>query len=196
MTRQEFADLTKLTMGIQNQDARASFDDRVIWRVGDIVRGKLILDYINITQSKGEFVKGTVVPVENDTIRNRKYIIIGGVVLNMPDNAGFVSISQTQGDDTPITITNAGQIGIYANLEASEIGTTAWQEGGRIYFEQLSPLVNNILVIGIPTMAALEDNEQVPIPFGVEDEWMRQTKLHLTGQLPEDKQNDNRQSVD
>ena len=63
MTRLQFADLLKLSLGIESQDERASFDDRVVWRLGDVVRGELISAYITSSQSKGEFIKGIVLPV-------------------------------------------------------------------------------------------------------------------------------------
>ena len=122
MTRLQFADLLKLSLGIESQDERASFDDRVVWRLGDVVRGELISAYITSSQSKGEFIKGIVLPVSNDTARDRKYVTIGGAVLNLRNNEGFVSVSLSRGDTTPFTITNAGQQGIYQGLEAAEIG--------------------------------------------------------------------------
>lgn len=194
MNRLEFADLVKLSLGIENQDARAAYDDRVIWRLGDVVRGELIYSYIKETDSKGEFVRGVVLDVLNDTTRGRKYVSIGGKILNMQNNEGFVSISLVHGDTEPFTITNAGQIGIYQNLESSDIGITAWQEGERIYLNNLGFEVEQLLVIGIPTIASLDDNENIPLPFGVESMWFDKVKAKIANQLPQDNTNDSRQS--
>lgn len=194
MTRLQFADLLKLSLGIESQDERASFDDRVVWRLGDVVRGELISAYITSSQSKGEFIKGIVLPVSNDTARDRKYVTIGGAVLNLRNNEGFVSVSLSRGDTTPFTITNAGQQGIYQGLEAAEIGATAWQEGERLYFNNLGVEVDNVLVIGIPTIASLTDDENIPLPYGLESVWFDKVKEKLAGQLPEDKTDDNRQT--
>lgn len=194
MTKQEFSDLLLLSIGIQNQDKRASYDDRVIWRLGDVVRGELIYAYQKDSQSKGEFTRGIVLPVENDSTRDRKYTKIGGNVLNMKDNSGFVSVSLVRGDTNPFAITSAGQTGIYQGLEAAEIGVTAWQEGERIYFNNLGFEVEEVLVIGIPTIAVLGDDENIPIPYGLESVWFDKVKEKLAGQVPEDKENDGRQS--
>jgi hypothetical protein len=187
MTRIQFAELLRLSMGVESQDRRASMDDRVLWRLGDIVRGELILNYTRATQSKGEFIRGIVLPIENDSVRNRKFVTIGGAILNLPDNDGFVSIGLTQGDETPFTITSAGQIGIASGLECENIGITAWEEGSRIYFNNLGFEVENVLVIGIPSIASLDNDEDVPVPFGMESKWLDGTKAKLFPQQPEDK---------
>ncbi len=177
MTKLEFAELLRLSMGVDAQDKRASFDDRVIWRLGDVVRGELIDAYAQDSESKGEFVRGIVIDVQNDSVRNRRYVEITGNVLNLPNNAGFVSMSLTQGDETPFVISNAGQVGIASGLECENVGNTVgWQEGGRVYFKDLDPIVEKVLVIGIPSIAALDDNEAIPVPFGMESIWFDKTK--------------------
>jgi len=173
-------------MGVESQDRRASMDDRVLWRLGDVVRGKLIFDYAQATQTKGEFVRGIVIDVENDAVRNRRFVDISASILNMPNNYGFASISLVQDDNNPITITSVGQIGIAEGLECSDIGISGWQEGGRIYFENLGPEIEQMLVIGIPSIASLTNEEEIPIPFGLEDLWFDKTKQKLLPMQPED----------
>jgi hypothetical protein len=189
MTKLEFAELLRLSMGVDAQDKRASFDDRVIWRLGDVVRGELIDAYAKDSESKGEFVRGLVIDVQNDSVRNRRYVEITGNVLNLPNNGGFVSMSLTQGDETPFTISNAGQVGIASGLECENVGgPVGWQEGGRVYFKDLDPIVEKVLVIGIPSIAALDDNEAIPVPFGMESIWFDKTKAKYGPVQPEDNQ--------
>jgi len=186
MNRVEFSELLRLSMGVESQDRRASMDDRVLWRLGDVVRGKLIFDYAQSTQTKGEFVRGIVIDVENDAIRNRRFVDISASILNMPNNYGFASISLVQDDNNPITITSVGQIGIAEGLECSDIGITGWQEGGRIYFENLNPETEQMLVIGIPSIASLTNEEEIPIPYSLEDVWLDKVKAKLLPMQPED----------
>lgn len=187
MNRIRFSELMRLSMGIESQDRRAMVDDRVLWSLGDMVRGKMIDDYIKVSQSKGEFIKHIIVDVQKDTVRDKKYVDVGGVLLNLRDNQGFVSISKIQGDDTPFTIVNAGTLGLTYNLECSEIGTVTWQEGERWYFNELPPEVEQVMLIGIPTIASLSDSENIPVPYGKEDEWFDKTKAKLFPAQPEDK---------
>lgn len=195
MDRLQFSELLRLSMGVESQDRRASMDDRVLWRLGDVVRGELIYQYIKGTDSSGEFVRGIILDVQNDSDRNRRYVDIGGSVLNMPNNSGFVSMSLTQGDSEPFTITSAGQLGIASGLECEDIGISGWQEGSRIYFENLGPEIEKVLVIGIPSIASLDNNEEIPVPFGVQDMWFDKTKAKLMPQMPEDRIDDTRQQT-
>jgi len=194
MTRKNYADLVKLRVGFTSVDNR--WDDRIVWQIGDRVRGKLIYIYQKNSQSKGEFVKEMYFDVQTDSITQRKYIETSGQVLNMPDNSGVVSLSLTKGDYSPFTITNVGQIGIYNNLEASDIGITTWQQGSRWLFNNLGYEVKKVMVIGIPSIASLDDNENIPIPYGTEDDFVEQTAQRIINPVPQDRTDDTRETVE
>ena len=195
MTRVQFSEILRLSLGVESQDFRASMDDRVLWRLGDMVRGELIFQYIGTTSSISEFSQGIVFPVKHDTVRNRNYIDVGGKVLSLPDNKAIVSVGLTQGDEEPFTLTEAGQLGIASGLECADIGTSYWEQGARIYFNNLGNEILEVLVIAIPSIDALSDDDDVPIPSGMESQWIDKTKAKLFPQQPEDKSVDTRQAT-
>lgn len=167
MTKNELGEGVRLVMGYTNQNARV--DEQVVWWAADRVRRKFTNDYLRINGDmfRGEFCKAVAVPVKFDKVRNRKYIDAAGF-LNMPNNGAIASVGLTQSDEAPFILTSVGQIGIYQGLESSDIGTTYWQEGGRYYFDSLGNEVAQVLVIGMPTLESLQENDHIPMPSIIE----------------------------
>lgn len=194
MTKKNLADLVKLRLGILGADTR--LDERTVWQLADRVRRKLILDYsLKLgNDSRGEFIKPMVQAVKMDSITGLKYVQYD--IVNLPDGKGIVSVGKKQDLENLFIQQAVGQVGVYSGLEAAEVGTTYWQEGSRLYFNNLGSEVDEVLVRGIPSIVSLKDDEEIPMPASIEDDTIEEVVKKIMNQVPTDKSSDQRNSAE
>lgn len=193
MTKRNLSDGVKLRYGIISQDTNV--EERTIWWLGDNVREKLIGMWIkrNGTDSLGSLAKGIFFNVQKDVKRALNYAAIGGSFIDLPDNAAIITCGKTQATEAPFVETNPGQAAVYSGLEASDVGVTFWREGGNIYFKDLPFEVTEVLIVGIPSLAALDMDDTIPMA-DIKEDLVEMIVAKLFNRVPEDKDDDTRQS--
>ncbi len=196
MTRYELVDGVLVVLGQNSQDRK--FLPQDVEYIADKVISSLLYQY---KQKYGigdltEFSFDTIAPILTDTVRGLKYIDYQ----SLPQTANpyfILSVSKTQGERKPFIWTKAGSQSIYDGLEASNLKDgVIWQENSKIYFDNLSWGVEEVLVKVIPSIYALSETDRVPIPFEMQ-QTLIQTIMNtlLQGERAEDKTNDTRQSI-
>ena len=199
MTGNQLSEIISTMLGYNDADKKAHQQD--VWFVCDNVRGVAIQTYIEKYGKSvlGQFVYPLILPVQTDTIRNRKYIDLGTQVLGGDYNSGIASISLPQEEDDCFVMTSAGLTSVYAGLEAG-LATgkkKCWIEGTKMYFMYLEPQQTQILVKAIPSIFALIDfNAELPQPLEFNGILMEAVKAMFEEEkvTPQDTTNDRKSS--
>lgn len=107
------------------------------------------------------------VPVLFSTSRDLKYIDLPEKPIAFLESSGVRSISPMKGDIAFEYIKNRNQLKGYEQYAG--IKTFFWLEGDKALFQNISPLVDKVLVILIGSMSEVSDDDEAPIPFGLEE---------------------------
>ena len=120
MTRKNLSDLIKLRLNVLGADTR--IDERTLWWLADIVRRRLLKDYVAKfgSSSRGHWTKTVIGDVKTDAATGLKYTELD--FIDTPDGSEIVSVSKTQDIFNPFVQQEIGQASVYSGLEASEIG--------------------------------------------------------------------------
>jgi len=201
MTRQQLYDVILLELGMDTQDRR--YDGRVVFQAVDSIRSAAIPDYVHIYgESALElFCVPVILPVQTDTVRNRKYIQLAFQLLGMKDRSGLIQVALAQDEEVVFIPVQLGMLSVYSGLEAGGAAGNYlyWLEGQRIYFKNLPAGISNILIKAIPNIYDLiNDDDQVPMPTEFVAMIIQGVKERIApqGVVPaEDKNNDERQGA-
>jgi len=190
MTRKNLSDLIKLRLGVLGADTR--IDERTIWWLADMVRRKLLAQYVDKfgSSSRGHWTKTVIGDIKFDSTTGLKYTEID--FIDTPDGSEIVSVSKTQEIHNPFIQQEVGQSAVYSGLEASDIMTTWWHEADRIYFNGLGFEVTQVAVRCSPSISSLTDDEDIPIPTAIEDDMIEGVAAKIMNQQPVDKVPDTR----
>lgn len=190
MTRKQLSDLCKLRLNILGADTR--IDERVLWRLADSVRKKLLTAYVVQfgSESRGHWTKTVIGDVELDTATDLRYTEID--FIDTPDGSEIVSVSKTHEIHNPFIPQSVGQSAVYSGLEAADVITTWWHEAGRIYFNGLGFEVTQVAVRCSPSISSLTDDEDIPMPTAIEDDMIEGVAAKIMSQPPVDKVADTR----
>lgn len=185
MTRKNLSDLIKLRLGIVGADTR--LDERTIWWLGDMMRRKLLAEYVVKfgSESRGHWMKTITSDVKTDPITTLRYCVAD--FIETPDGQELVSVSKLQDLLNPFIQQEVGQAAVYNGLEAEQIGTSYWHETDRIYFNNLGSEVEKVAIICCPSIASLTDEDEIPMPASIENDMIEGVVLKLTNQMPADK---------
>ena len=192
MTRKQLSDLCKLRLGVLGSDTR--LDERTIWWLADMMRRKLLAEYVVKfgSDSRGHWMKTITSDIKTDSITTLKYCVAD--FIETPDGQELVSVSKLQDFLNPFIQQEVGQAAVYNGLEASEIGTTYWHETDRIYFNNLGGEVEKVAIICCPSIASLEDYDEIPMPASIENDVIEGVVAKIMNQVPTDKTADQRNS--
>lgn len=141
-----------------------------------------------------DFVTTHCVKVLCDDKRDASYIALPKKLQFLPKNAGLKEVSPVQGN-TPFHKSSRFSAG-YVTSQIGQI-TTYWFEQypseHRVYFSNLSPIVEDVLVHMIASIDDIGENEIVPIPAGMEVEVIDLLVEFSLGirSIPQDNINDN-----
>lgn len=194
MTLKSLADLVRLRLNVNAQDAPVNVDERVIIAMADKAMNGLLPKYI---QAYGTDVMGVMAvrqyfDVKYDSDADLKYSDTEGKINTIGGNLGLLGVGLTQDDDCDFIITKPAQQSIYAKLEAGQGKTVrVWQEGGRLYYRNLPFSVKQVVVRAIPNFLSLNTDTPVPMPADLQDMVIDKIiQLLLTNPDSEDKRND------
>lgn len=194
MTLKNLADLVRLKLNYNSQDAPVKVDERVIIAMADTALSGLLPKYI---QAYGADVIGMMAirqyfDVKYDSQADLKYIDTEGKVNGVAGNMGMISVGLTQDDECDFVLIKPADLSIYKRLEAGQGGAVRfWQEGERIYFKQLPFAVTEVVVKAIPNLSKLDFDKGVPMPADLQDMVIETICERIRGQKAEDKPNDN-----
>lgn len=175
MTPNQLAEITQTLLGYQSADKPTNSQD--VWFAADQLRGKLIDEFV---AQKGhtiipQFCKPLLLPIQNDAVRNRKYVDFGTQLLGLADNQGVFQVGLPQDEEAAFIISQAGITPVTSNLEVG-LGMgipKCWIEGTRIYLMFTNPAWTHLLVKGVPSLFATNPDgtpligwdEQIPQPY-------------------------------
>lgn len=181
MTRAQFSEIIQTLLGYQSVDKPTNSQD--VFFVGDQIRGQLIGEYINGSQrSKAnghtvipQFCLPLLLPIQLDTVRNRKYVDLGTQVLGLPYNQGIFQVGLPQDEEAAFIVTQSGLTPVTSNLEVG-LGMgipKCWIEGTRIYLMYADPAWTDLLVKAVPSLFATKpdgtdligEDDQLPQPY-------------------------------
>lgn len=201
MTIKNLADLVRLRLNINSQDAPVQVDERVIIAMADNAMNGILPKYI---QAYGADVIGIMAirqyfDVKYDQDADLKYVDTDGKVNSIAANLGLISVSKTQDDDCDFLLIKPADNSIYAKLEAGQGKQVRyWQEGSRLYFKKLPFSVKQVAVRAIPNLSSLELDKGIPMPADIQDMVIETICQRIQGNKAEDKVgdgNDNKTTV-
>ena len=147
--------------------------------------------YINKREGQSEiqddFLASYLVSISNDTLRGQ-YLQLPQRVISLGNNKGIWSIRSPKGSNDVILsrASRRGHNQYYTNLTGDYI--LAYPEGQRVYLDNVPPSVTSLLVTMVASVADLDEDDQVPVPAGVELEVIKILVDHFLGQreIPKD----------
>jgi len=194
MTLKNLADLVRLRLNVNAQDAPVNVDERVIIAMADKAMNGLLPRYL---KEYGVDVIGVMAirqyfDVQYDSDADLKYSDTQGKVNTIAGNMGLLGVGLTQDDDCDFIITKSAQQSIYSKLEAGQgKSVRVWQEGGRLYYRNLPFAVKQVVVRAIPNFSTLDTDTPIPMPADLQDAVIDKIiQSLLTNPDSEDKRND------
>jgi hypothetical protein len=200
-TIKNIADLTRLRLNANSQDAPVDMDERAIIAMAEKAMCGLLPKYIAAygTDVMGVMCVRKYFDVTYDDKADLKYVDTEGIINTVGGNLGLISVSMTQDDDTAFAMQTPAQQSIYSNLEAGQIQKPiCWWEGGRIYFKKLPSSIKKVVVRGIPNFLSLDIDATIPMPADLQDVVIETIVQRIMTNKAEDKPNDgndNKQTV-
>lgn len=201
MTIKNLADLVRLRLNVNSQDAPVDVDERVIIAMADKALNGLLPKYL---EKYGVDVIGVMAirqyfDVLYDEEVDLKYSDTQGKINAIAGNLGLLSVGKTQADCCDFMITKPAQQGIYANLEAGHTKQIqVWQEGGRLYYKNLPFSVKQVVVRAIPNISTMDIDQSLPMPADLQDAVIEIICQRIMTNKAEDKPNDgmdNKQTI-
>lgn len=191
----KFADLIIRNLGGGDQDFQ--IDTRDVLATAELVLGSMLAQLVDGNKTIPDGYYSTqVCKIQKDDVRALKYIEPSPGFVSLPMDAGVKSVGAIQEEQSAYTILKSGMLSSIKNLEVSNIPNRVfvWIETGRIYFTNLPPSVDEVLVRMIPYMSELDEDDDVfsmdSIGLQVADAVTQ--RLSYRAQKPEDKTNDNK----
>jgi hypothetical protein len=126
-----------------------------VFFVADQIRGARVADYINLHGDSvmGQFTLPIIFKVCYCPIRNRKYVDLKTQIVGLEKNKGIIQVTLPQEEDADFIVRTAGMTSVYADLiPGLWPSKKCWLEGTRLWFYQLDPLQEEILVKAIPSL--------------------------------------------
>lgn len=194
MTKYELVDGILLNLGQNSQDRK--FQPQQIAWTCNTVFGELMLEWTKAGYSKSDFAISTVVETKKDNTLGLNYIPLENSLDAIQSSNSLISVSKVQDRGNPFFMAKGGDIGIYSALEAGNVSQpTYWIENNRMYFQNLSWFISEVLVIAIPSITGMSDTDKIPISNEQSAELTKRVmQLLLGGERAEDKTNDGRES--
>jgi len=191
--------LNKVSGGIYGQDIAKSIrrEDVGTYLVAAI-NYVIIKQYYTDIANEGErgfpddFIATYQLPVLTDNSRGLKYVKLEAKPFSTIRNRGLRSVSSLRGFKQFIP-TTAEELQHNEYYKGSLGDTLYWLEGGKVFFYNLSTMVDEVLVRIVTSISDLDDDDNLPIPAGSEVEMLNITEQFFLGQrqLPKDMINNN-----
>ena len=195
MTPAQLSDAVSLKLGYNTQDKRSHIG--LITFLADKIRGASIPLYVKEygRESLGLFCKNSEHQIKFDKNRDRKYIEFPFSILGMSNGMGIFQVSLTQEDEGSFVSVAPGMLSTYSVLEAGGAAnrTLYWVEGKRIYFKNLKPYAEYVLLKAVPSIFNnLREDEEIPQPYDFDNILIDGVTASLQEQkyTPEDRASD------
>jgi len=201
MTKGEFIALihNKVSGGIYGQDiARAIRKEDIATYLPAAINYAIMKQYYTDIERSGEhgfpddFIGTYQLPVVLDTARDMRYVQLTARPFSTIRNRGIRSVSPLRGFVQFVATT-------YEELQHNQyyqgsLGIPVyWLEGTKIFFQGLSTLVDEVLVRIVTSVSDIEDEDELPLPAGLEVDVLSIVEQFFLGQreLPKDSLNNN-----
>jgi len=179
-TKRELADqiLLKVNGGKPSQDTRVRREDIYKYVPAAVNYAMTKQYYINsqdgYKQLPDDFIATyESVPVQFNAARELYYVQLPARIISLPRNIGLDTISPMKGFTNFVeTSFSSRQLDSYS-LKHMADQVLYWIEFDKVYFEQLSDLVTELLVRMIASVDDLSPDDQLPIPPGMEVEVLK-----------------------
>lgn len=122
------------------------------------------------------------VPIKTDSDRDLNYLELPTGILTIPKNYGLQSVSPMKGKNVfvQISFNEIPDVNYYVN-SYKDI-TLYWLEGQRVYFQNLPAITDKVLVRLIQSIKDIEEDEELPVPSGLEIDILRIMDEWFSGQ--------------
>ena len=178
----------------------------IIWKTADIVVGRLIeAAMFKTSDSNGYEIDGDFisvfknVDVEDDSDTDEKYSVLPAPLISLKNNRGLHRVSEMKNVDNAFSLVPNGSHDIFSILDVHYLNkkTEVYLQGDRIYYRNLRPTVNKVLIKMVAGISALDNDAPIPIPSIMEDEFVQRVSDILTEQkiTPQDKQNNSNPNI-
>ena len=179
MTKQELGDGILLRAGQVSQDTKV-LHATALWEA-DRQYPELLAELPYIPDA---CYLSTVNDIQTDSVRQLKYCTVKVHDVNM-----CTMVSYLYGADQ-FTRVRAGAAGIFSGTSSDDGYPMFWLEGGRMYVKNLGFQVEQVLITGVPTIASLDMDDEVPMSSEVANKLIEKVAEKVFGTPKEDKTND------
>jgi len=137
----------------------------------DFVRNTLIeTEYRQTGTISDILVKGfNNVKVQKDTERDESFSELPSTIAAIMDNLGLRQVSPMKDQKMVFAISFNGARAMFEGLEGQLTQRTiVYPEGNKIFYENIDPNVEKVLIKMIPSVLTLKDNDPIPVPANKE----------------------------
>jgi len=181
--------LQRVEGGIVNQDtSRQVRREDIDAYLGAAINYAITKQYYINKKEEGEstipndFISTYYVPVQKDTVRNVKYSDLPTQLLSMEKNRGLRGIYPVQGNDQFVE-------GYFEARKHDQYYARSWKDstlyrliGDRVEYDNISPVVSEVIIRMVSAIGDLSDEDEVPVPAGSEVEVIEICSQFFLGQ--------------
>lgn len=178
----------------------------IIWKTADIVIGGMIEAAMFKTKDgngydlNGEFISTyNNVEVKDDSDTGEQYSDLPAPLISLKNNRGLHRVSEMKNIYDAFSLVPNGSNDIFSILDVHYLNkkTEVYVQGDRIYYRNLRPTVDKVLIKMVAGISALALDEPIPVPAIMEEEFIQRVSNMLTEQkvTPQDKTNDSNPNI-
>lgn len=206
ITKNELSELVRDLKSGGDPAMEGKFHPTIIWKLADIVIGGLIsASMFKSNDSNGYEINGDFltpfknVPVLTDVDTLEKYSILPAQLISLKNNRGLHRVSEMQNlEDAFVQVPN-GSHDVFSILDVHYLmdKTEFYLQSNKIFYRNLRPTVTEVLIKMVAGISALDNDEPIPIPSIMEDQFLQRIIEMLDEQkaTPQDKYNNNNSNL-
>jgi len=201
ITKNELSELIRDLKSGGDPAMEGKFHPTIIWKCADIVLGGLIESSMfksadsNGYEINGDYItpfKNVAVNTDNDTLE--KYSELPAPLISLKNNRGLHRVSEMENTEDAFTQVANGSHDVFSILDVHYLNekTEYYLQGKRIYYRNIRPTVDKVLIKMVAGISALDLDAPIPIPSIVEDQFVQRIIDMLDEQksTTQDKMND------
>ena len=167
ITKKQIAEIIADIKSGGDPSNNSKYDTRNIGVIVDIARNTLIdtelRQYGRISEI---FTKAFPnVAVKSDEDRDEQYSDLPSILAALKKDQGLRQVSPMRDQINVFAIGQSGDRALFNGMEGElSTRTIVLLEGQRIYYENISPKIEKVLIKMIPSIADIDENESIPVP--------------------------------
>lgn len=206
ITKNELSELVRDLKSGGDSSIGGKYHPTIIWKLADIVIGGLIEESMfKSSDSNGYEINGDFitpfknVPVVTDPDTLEQYSVLPAPLISLKNNRGLHRVSEMQNTEDAFTQVPNGSHDVFSILDVHYLieKTECYLQSNRIYYRNLRPTVDVVLIKMVAGVSALDNDAPIQIPSIVEDKFLQRILdlLDEPKSAIQDKYNDNNQNT-